>query len=1009
MSIRRPDSGDRQLNAARECKRRVAALLADLHFPLSTTARFFLRLVVCAALPAVVAPGQTAAEWTIETVAGTGDIGDSGPAAEAQLRLPYGVATDGGGNLYIADFFNHRVRKIDAAGTITTIAGTGGDELFGGGFGGDGGPAAEARLNGPSGVAVDGAGNLYIADFFNHRIRKVDAAGTITTVAGTGGDGLFGGGFGGDGGPAAEARLNGPSSVAADGAGNLYIADFFNHRVRKVDAAGTITTIAGTGGDGLFGGGFGGDGGSAAEAQLNGPSGMAVDGAGSLYIADAGNHRVRRVDAAGTITTVAGTGADGYSGDNGSAAEAQLNIPIGVALDAAGDLYIADAGNHRIRKIDAARTITTVAGTGADGYGGDGRPAVEARLDSPRGVAVDGAGNLYIADAANHRIRKIDAAGLIATVAGGELGDGRPATAASLFSPSGVAVDGAGNFYIADAGNHRIRKVDAAGTITTIAGTGEGGYSGDDGPATAARLDSARGVALDGDGNLYIADTENHRIRKVDAAGTIVTVAGTGAGGYSGDGGPAIAAQLNGPSGVAPDAAGNLYIADFFNHRIRRIDAAGTIVTVAGTGAGGYSGDGGPAIAAQLNGPSGVAPDAAGNLYIADIENHRIRRIDAAGTIATVAGAGEYGDGGDGGPAAAAQLALPEGVAVDSAGNFYIADTRNHRIRRVDAAGVITTVAGTGEYGDGGDGGPATEARIASPLGVAVDSAGNFYIADSGNHRIRKAERPREPAAHPRISSGGVVLSTGAPVVSRISPNAIVSVYGQEFAPEGTREANPALDSEGRIAANLAATCLEIDGKRAPLFAVFANQINAQAPHDLTPGPAPVEVIRGCGAQDEQRSPAAPAAVAAVSPAFFNFTIDTGGRNPIVALHGDGTELAGAPGLIPGVELTPAEPGEIVALFGTGFGATEPPLEAGEIPAGAVPNALPLLVSEVAFAFAGMLADVFYAGVAPCCAGLYQFVVRVPPALPDGDAPVVATVQGVSTPAGPFLTIRRQQ
>ncbi len=267
------------------------------------------------------------------------------------------------------------------------------------------------------------------------------------------------------------------------------------------------------------------------------------------------------------------------------------------------------------------------------------------------------------------------------------------------------------------------------------------------------------------------------------------------------------------------------------------------------------------------------------------------------------------------------------------------------------------------------------------------------------------------PEGAPRISAGGVVLAAGIPAVNRISPNAIVSVFGQDFAPPGTQAVNPALNAAGRVASVLAGLCLEIDGKRAPLFAVFPNQINAQAPHDLAPGQARVEVVRGCGTEAEQRGRAATVEAAAVSPMFFNFVSNANGRNPVAALHGGGPALAGAPGLLPGAVFTPAAPGEYVTLFGTGFGATEPPLEAGRIPARALPDGLARLADTVSFTFDGIAVppeDVYYAGAAPCCAGLYQLTVRVPPALPDGDAPVIAAVQGVSTPAGPFLTVRRQ-
>ena len=337
-------------------------------------------------------------------------------------------------------------------------------------------------------------------------------------------------------------------------------------------------------------------------------------------------------------------------------------------------------------------TITTVAGTGEGSFGGDGGPAVRSQLREPRGVAVDGAGNLYIADSQNNRIRKVDSTGTITTVAGtgafGFSGDGGPASEAQLYSPHSVTVDGAGNLYIADSGNHRIRKVDSRGTITTVAGTGFGFSSGDGGPAVEARLSYPEGVALDGAGNLYIADSGNSRIRKVDSRGTITTIAGTGERGFSGDGGPAVRSQLYFPSGVAVDGAGNLYIGDLYNNRIRKVDSRGTITTIAGTGESGFSGDGGPAIAAQFNSPTGVALDGAGNLYIGDLYNHRIRKVDSRGTITTIAGKGVPPSfSGDGGPATEAHLYAPWGVAVDGAGNLYIADTSNNRIRKLIPGG----------------------------------------------------------------------------------------------------------------------------------------------------------------------------------------------------------------------------------------------------------------------------------------------------------------------------------
>ncbi|MEZ4364747.1 MAG: DUF4215 domain-containing protein [Kofleriaceae bacterium] len=602
--------------------------------------------------------------------------------------------------------------------------------------------ATAVGLNGPLGVGVDRAGNFYVADTGNHRVRRVDAAtGVITTSAGTGAAG-----FAGDGGPATSAAFNLPASVSVDGQGTLYIIDRGNQRIRRVDGAtGTVTTIVGTGTAG-----FGGDGGPATSALVSSPSGLALDGQGNLFVADTGNHRVRRVDAAtGVITTVAGTGAAGFTGDGGLATGAWLSAPQGVAVDGDGDLFIADSSNNRIRRVDASNgVITTVAGSGVGGFAGDGGPATAARLLAPASVAVDDLGNLYVADTSNNRVRRVDAAtGAITTIAGtgsfGSGGDGGPATSAQL-RPQGLAISGSAFLYATESSRHRVRRIDlVSGMITTVAGTGAATSPGDGGAATSARLGSSLGVAVDSQSRVYISDTGAHRVRRVDLeTGIITTVVGTGTAGSDGDGGPATSAELDGPASLAIDGDDHLYIADTYAGRIRRVDAVtGIITTVAGTGVLGTSGDGGPATSADIAGPVGLAVDSAGNLYCTDVDGYRVRRIDAAtGIITTYAGAG-LGFGGDGGPATSAQFLFLQGLAVDPQDNLYIADRTNHRIRRVDrVSGIITTVAGTGSSSFGGDGAAATSAHLNLPTACAFDGDGNLYIVDAGNRRIRRVD-----------------------------------------------------------------------------------------------------------------------------------------------------------------------------------------------------------------------------------------------------------------------------
>jgi sugar lactone lactonase YvrE len=846
----------------------------------------------------------------ITTVAGNGlefYDGDGGPATNANLRTPTTLAFDAAGNFYIADSHNEVIRRVDTNGIITTVAGHGSS-----GYSGDGGPAAAATMATPVGIAVDVFGNYFISDNWNQHIRKVDTNGIISSIAGIGTGFPDGGGYSGDGGAATNAAIAWPCGVSLDTFGNLYIADSGNNVIRRVDTNGIISTVAGNTTNGFWG-----DGGPATSASLNNPQGVTVDSSGNLFVADTSNNRVRRIDTNGIITTIAGTGAGSFAGDGGLAINAGLSGPADVKFDGGGNLYIADSGNHRIRCVDATGIITTVVGNGNTGYTPDGESATNARFNI-YGMAFDSVWNLYFAtaDSSSPRIYEAHFTGLptrslknvntnnagnywvvisnatgsvtssvavltivfppsitsqptnqavypggdatfsvaalgspplnyqwlfngdtmdgqtnstlclsgvstnqagvystlitspygnitslVATLAVGGLptitmqptnqsvragtrvlltagvsgvgpltfqwqlngtnlpnnlmttvagngiagfsGDGGIATTGKIYSPYGLATDHSGNLFFADMSNMsgrvscRIREVNASGVMTTVAGTGVFGYSGDGGAATNAQLRSCYGVAVDGMGNLFIADTASSRIRKVDTNGIITTVAGNSYSGFSGDGGAATHATLSFPFGIMVDTNGNLFIADTGNNRIRKVDTNGIITTVAGNSSPGFSGDGGAATNASLREPQGLAMDANGNLLIADTGNYRVRQVDIYGGITTLAGNGSATYSGDNGTATNAGM-YPYTVAVDGYGDVLIADYGNNRIRQVDPYGIITTLAGTNAYGYNGDGLAATNTRLNNPAGVAMDGYGRVVIADTYNSRIRR-------------------------------------------------------------------------------------------------------------------------------------------------------------------------------------------------------------------------------------------------------------------------------
>jgi sugar lactone lactonase YvrE len=690
---------------------------------------------------------QRAVGDEIDTYVGGGN-GDGWLATEAILD-PRGLSAVGDPqqpHLYVADGKNNRVRRVDGnSGLIETVAGNGVA-----GYSGDGGSAQNAMLKFPLDVAVDGAGNLYIADLLNNRVRKVSPNGQISTLAGNGIQTYSGEGL------AAQASLNNPYGVAVGPDGNVYIADFGNNRIRKVSPPGcgpsncVISTVAGNGNWG-----YSGDNGPATSASLRNPADVAFDSAGNMFISDWGSHRIRRVSTNGIITTVAGGGssAGGTIGDGGPATQGVLVGPSQLAVDGAGNLLIADTNHNSIRLVQASNQfISTVACTGNSGTSGDGGPPTLADCNATWGIAVTTTGTFWLSqtvDAAvslNNRVRRVDGYATIRSVVGGGLGNGGAGLNALVDPRGGEAVNAGGvlpDLYFADGSNNVVRHVDGnSGIIDTVAGTGAPGYSGDGGNALNATLRSPLDVAYDPNADeVYVSDTFNNVVRKISRTGIISTIAGSGTWGYFGDNGPATQARLASPRGIDVDQSGNVYVADYENNRIRKI-SGGTITTVAGNGQWGFGGDNGPATSATLRNPSDVIVKSDGTMFIADAQNNRIRRVSPSGIMTTYAGNGQVGFGGDGGLAVLAKIYFPTMLSMDGVGNLYITDSRNNRVRRVDAVGLtISTAAGNGNTGVSGDGGSPLSASFSEPTGVSVDASGAYlFIGSKDDDRVRMVE-----------------------------------------------------------------------------------------------------------------------------------------------------------------------------------------------------------------------------------------------------------------------------
>lgn len=599
--------------------------------------------------------------------------GDGIPSEQASVAWPSIMATGPDGSIYFVDSDNRRIRRIDVSGIIQTVVGNGIS-----GIPIDGVSALEAQLYQVTGLAINAQGLIYFSDPNYHRVMRVNAEGKLETVAGT----YATSGYRGDGGPATAAVLNNPNGLSFDGEGNLLIADTGNNRIRKVSPAGTIVLAAGSGSDTYIG-----DGNPAPNAGLSKPFAvMAMPDAGYL-IADTGHARVRRVTTDNLIHTFAGNGSLDHAGDEGPATDAAISQPIALAQDSQGKIFILSSDDFRVRCVDADGIMHTCAGDGTIAYSGDGGPALNAMFFSVNDVAMDSKDQLYVLDRSYGIVRRVSADGVIDAYAGGlywgYAGDGGPALEAAISDGNGLAVDHEDNLYIADTGNHRVRMVSTSGIIYTVAGNGVSGNQGDGGMAVAASLIGPLDVAVSAGGMLYVTDKYDHRVRAVNlTTGIISTLAGTGVSGFSGDGGLATAAQLSYPRGIAVDSDGNVFFGEYGNNRIREVQTNGFIKTVVGSGTLGTCGDGGPPLEACLLYPGYMAVDSRDNLFFGD--GNRIRRLTPEGELSTVAGMVSAGNGGLYGKATQAALTTPLGLAFSQTGSLFIADLENYRVVTVD-------------------------------------------------------------------------------------------------------------------------------------------------------------------------------------------------------------------------------------------------------------------------------------------------------------------------------------
>lgn len=671
---------------------------------------------------------------------GEGNVDGTGSAA--RFRNPTHVVVDAAGTLYVADNGNNAIRKVSKTGVVTTFAGK--PSIYGGKADGTG---TDARFTNPKGLVLGSSGVLYVLDSGNSTIRKITSAGAVTTLAGKAG---ISGPVDGTG---DVARFYLPEGIVRAKDGSLLVTDTYNHAVRRVTEAGVVTTFAGQ--LGVSGSADG----SLTEARFYHPTGIALDAAGNIFIADRGNDTIRKITPAGVVSTLAGSaGMSGVVDGTGSAA--RFDYPSGLAVGPNGDLWVSD--DTTVRRVTQAGEVTTPLGVVNDYSHLDGT-GTAARFSGPWGMAFDSAGTLYLADTYNAVIRKITPSLVVTTFVGAApfLGstDGT-GTVARFENPDSLSLAANGDLFIADGGNRKVRKATAAGVVSTYAGTGVAGSM--DGPAATATFGGVYDTAVDASGVTYVAES-NGTIRKIDATAEVSTFAGT-AGAYGSADGMGAAARFSSYLGLTLGPDGTLYVADYWNHIIRKVTAAGEVTTLAGLG--GTSGRvDATGSAARFNWPRDLVLAADGFLYVTDVGNHCIRKVSpTTGEVTTFVG--QMGARGTAdGTGSAARFDGPMGIALDPYGNFIVSDTYNFTVRRITPAGVVTTIGGSPGVASAQDGADMA-ALFSSPRGLGVDSNGVIYMTDRENNRIVKA------VPHPEIS-------VQEPVETELTDGATVSDYGQ--------------------------------------------------------------------------------------------------------------------------------------------------------------------------------------------------------------------------------------